>query len=162
MAKTKKALQSSNYKIDDLDVAILRALQEDSRTPVQLISEKVNTPASTIHYRLKRMKETSLIDGYYVKLNPTRLNLDYMTIIQVRTKESTKTYRKTGNELAKFKDIWAVYFTLGEWDFILLCRVKNRTSYLDLLEKIMHIEDVERTTSVIIAEVIKEDPRINL
>lgn len=150
------------HKIDQLDKKILDLLHEDARFPVQVISEKVGTPASTVHYRLKKMKESELIEGYYVKINPSKVNLDYITIIQVRTKDSTKGFRKTGDILAAIDGIWGVYFMLGDWDFILHCRTKNRVTYLNILEQIMEIEDVERTSSLIIAEVIKEDPRIEL
>jgi DNA-binding Lrp family transcriptional regulator len=162
MSRSKLKSPQSTYKIDDLDKKIVSLLHEDARIPVQLISEKVGTPASTVHYRLKKMNEGELIEGYYVKINPTKVDLDYMTIIQVRTKESTKNFRKTGAILASIDGIWGVYFMLGDWDFILHCRTKNRMTYLNILEQIMEIEDVERTSSLIIAEVIKEDPRIEL
>ncbi len=162
MSISKSKISSTTNKIDELDKKILELLHDDARVPVQVISEKVGTPASTVHYRLKKMNESELIEGYYVKINPTKVDLDYMTIIQVRTKESTKGFRKTGDILASIDGIWGVYFMLGDWDFILHCRTKNRITYLDILEQIMEIEDVERTSSLIIAEVIKEDPRIEL
>jgi Lrp/AsnC family transcriptional regulator for asnA, asnC and gidA len=165
-SRTGKAVANRNKEdrpladLDDLDRSILKILHDDSRTPVQLISEKVGKPASTIHYRLKKMKESTLIEGYFVKINPTMAQRDNMHIIQVRTHTAAKNYKIVGKQLANIDGIWAVYFVLGDWDFILLCRSENRESFLNIVKEIADLNGVERSSSISVGQIIKEDPRI--
>lgn len=159
---THKRENQSITDLDDLDKSILKILHEDARTPVQLISEQVGKPASTVHYRLKKMKESSLIEGYFVKINPTMANMDNMHIIQVRSIDAAKNFEKVGEGLAKIDGVWAVYFVLGDWDFILLCRSENREAFLKVVKEIADLDGIERSSSISVGQIIKEDPRIEI
>ena len=53
MSKEKKNIQ----ELDEIDIAILQELQNDSRLSLQELSKRLNQPSSTIHYRLKRLEE---------------------------------------------------------------------------------------------------------
>ncbi len=174
--KSSKNGKSQKKKIAvNFDKEILQILHKDARIPVQQIASKIDekypdlyedetktTAASTIHYRLKKMKESGLIEGFYTQINPEKVNRDFMHIIQVRTSTAVKNFRQVGNDLAKIDGIWSVYFILGDWDFILLCRSANRKEYLKVLEAIANTKNVERSSSLSVAEVIKEDPRIKI
>ena len=158
MNKEKKVTQD----LDETDISILQELQNDSSLSLQELSKRLNLPSSTIHYRLKRLEEQKFIEGFYVKINPEKFQLDYLTVILVRAVYKSKYYETIGERLKKIPGIWAVYFILGEWDFVILSRSTDRNSYLDILDKLMEIEGVERTSSQVVVKVIKEDPRLDL
>ena len=69
--------------LDELDIAILEELQKECRTSLQEIAEKVGAPTSTAHYRLKRLERAGIIDGYYAKIDPGKLDIDYITSIRI-------------------------------------------------------------------------------
>lgn len=155
-------MTKNEEQLDELDKAILRELQKDSRTPLQNIADNVGANAtSTIHYRIKRLEQAGIIDGYYAHINPIKLQLDYITIVHVKAKYGPKYHKKTGKKLAKIPGVWAVYFTLGDWDFVMLTRSKGRASYMSILDKIMELEGVERTSTMVVAETIEEDIRLD-
>ena len=158
MVKEKK----SSNEIDDIDIAILQELQKDSRTSLQELSKRLNQPSSTLHYRLKRLEDLNYIDGFYVKLNPEKFNLNYLTAVLVKAHYERKYYNVIGEKLKKIPGVWAVYFILGDWDFVVLTRSKDRESYLDLLDKFMEIKEIERTSSQVVIKMLKEDPSIDL
>jgi DNA-binding Lrp family transcriptional regulator len=55
----------SSDEIDDIDRAILHALQEDARnTSSGEIADRAGTSASTVRKRLKRLEEKGIIKGY--------------------------------------------------------------------------------------------------
>ena len=160
--KSSKNTKNSPQGLDELDVSILKELQKDCRTPVQVIAQKVNTPASTVHYRLKRLDEQNYIKGYYAAIDAEKVEKDYLTIMQVRASYGKDYHTEIGNKLANLPGVWAVYFLLGEWDFQVLTRSKDRNEYMKLLEKVMSMPGIERTSSLVVIKSIKEDPRIDL
>jgi DNA-binding Lrp family transcriptional regulator len=162
MGKNMKDEKNCNQGLDKLDVAILKELQKDCRTSVQIIATKVKTPASTVHYRLKRLEDQEIIRGYYVDINPEKIMKDYVTIMQVKAVYGKNYHEIIGNKLAKLLGVSGVYFLLGEWDFIVIFRVKDQVEYMDSLEKVMQMEGIERTSTLVVARVMKEDPRIQL
>ena len=151
-----------NQRPDDLDMAILHELQVDCRIPLQEIAEKVGAPTSTVHYRVKRLEREGVIDGYYANINPEKLGLEYLTIILVRAAYGPGFHERIGKELSKIPGVWAVYFTLGETDFYVLTRSKNKAEYMKILEVLMASKEIERTSTQIVARVIKEDSKLDI
>jgi DNA-binding Lrp family transcriptional regulator len=151
-----------SQKLDDLDLAILRELQVDCRIPLQEIAEKVGAPTSTVHYRVKRLERDGVIDGYYANVNPEKLGLDYLTVIQVRANYGPGYHERIGKKLAKIQGVWAVYFTLGETDFFVLTRSKDKSEYMKILDVLMATKGIERTSTQVVAKVIREQPRLDI
>ncbi len=149
-------------KLDELDIAILRELQKDCRVPLQDIATKVKSPTSTVHYRVKRLEREGVIDGYYAHINPEKVEMDYITIIRVMASYGPKYYEKIGTELKNIPGVWAVYYSLGDQDFFVLTRSKDRVEFMESLDKVMATKGVERTATQVIAKVILEDPRLQI
>jgi DNA-binding Lrp family transcriptional regulator len=160
--KNAKSKKISHQGLNELDISILKELQKDCRASVQKIAENLKAPASTVHYRLKRLEDLEFIKGYYVEINPEKVQKDYLTIMQVRAVYGQNYHEEIGNKLAGISGVRAVYFLLGEWDFMVIIRSKDRNEYMELLEKVMSMKGIERTSSLVVAKTIKEDPRLQL
>jgi len=145
--------------LDETDMKILNILQTDCRKPLFEIAEELSIPKSTIHYRIKRLEDEGIIEGYHAKINPSKLGFDIQMIVNVRAKFGPGYHEKVGKELAKIPGIWAVYFVFGENDFVILGRGKNRKELFEKMKILFNSEDIERTTTQIVTEIIKEDPR---
>ncbi len=149
----------SSSLLDEMDLGILKILQGDCRTPLEQIANELGVPKSTIHYRIKRLEEEGIVEGYYAKVNHARLGKDYLTITFVRAKYGPGYHKKAGQKFTQIPGVWGVYFIFGENDFIIISRSNDREDYLQKLEEIMNMPEVERTNTEVIAKVIKEDPR---
>jgi DNA-binding Lrp family transcriptional regulator len=145
--------------LDEIDVGILKILQEDCRISLEQIAEKLGAPKSTIHYRIKRLEEEGVIEGYYAKVNLEKLGKNYLTVTFVRAKYGPGYHEKVGQRLSEIPGVWGIYFIFGENDFVILTRSKDREDYMQKLEKIMDMPEIERTNTQIVAKVIKEDVR---
>lgn len=55
-------------QLDDLDRAIIRLLKEDARLTIAEISDRLNKPESTIHFRIKKLQEKGAIERYTIIL----------------------------------------------------------------------------------------------
>lgn len=149
-------------KIDEIDKKILEHLQEDCRVSLEELSSKLNLPKSTLHYRIKRLERMGIIEGYYAKVDPSKLGKDYITITLVRAKYGPGYHKRVGEKLANLPGVWGVYFVLGETDFVVLAKTRSREEFMGILEKMINDEDIERTSTLAVVEVIKEDPRVRL
>jgi DNA-binding Lrp family transcriptional regulator len=148
-------------KLNKIDLEILRVLQENCRIPLEELAKKVNLPRSTVYYKIKKLEEKKIIEGYHAKINLKGVE-DYLTITFVRAKYGPGYHDIVGERIAKIQGVKAVYFVFGENDFILLIRSRDREDYLKKLEKIMSMREVERTVTIVVAKVIKEDLRVEM
>lgn len=155
-------LERKTFQWDEIDRGILKILQEDCRTPLEQIANKLGAPKSTIHYRIKRLEEEGIIKAYYAKVNSEKIGYNFLTITFVRAKFSPGYHDRVGRNLAKIPGVWGIYFLFGENDFLILTRSRDREDYLRKLEKIMNTADVERTNTQVVAKIIKEDFRVEV
>jgi len=147
--------------VDKTDKLLLRIIQQDSRIPLQKIARKLRVPKSTVHYRIGRLEREEIIEGYYAKLNAGRLGYDYMAVVLVKAKYGPQYHKKVGLRLSKIPGVWAVYYVLGDYDFIVLIRATSRDDYMQKLESLSNMPDIERTSTQVVGKVVKEDPRID-
>jgi Lrp/AsnC family transcriptional regulator for asnA, asnC and gidA len=156
-------MMSKEELLDELDKAILRELQNDCRTRLQEIADKVGANASsTIHYRIKRLEKAGIIDGYYAHIDPLKIHLDFVTVTHIKAKSGMRYHKQIGKELAKVPGVWAVYITLGDWDLVILTRSQDRAAYMTILDNIMEIRMIERSSTMVVAETIDEEHRLEI
>ncbi len=148
--------------MDEVDLKILRIMQMDCRTPLEEIAKKIGVSKSTVHYRLKKLENEGIIQGYYAKINPEKMEKEYLTATFVRAKYGPGYHNKIGKKLAQMDGVWAVYYIFGEYDFLVLTRSNSREDYLKKLEEFMGMKEIERTNTQVVAKIIKEDPRLDI
>lgn len=148
--------------LDELDMRILMELQKDCRNPLQEIAGNVDAPLSTVHYRVKRLERKKVISGYSATINLEKLNLDYIAVISVWADFEPGYYDKIGELLSEIPGVWAVYYCLGEVDFFVLSRAKDKLEVLQILDNMMNIKGITRTDTHVAAKIFKEDPRLDL
>jgi DNA-binding Lrp family transcriptional regulator len=137
-------------------------LQRDCRVPLQEVAEVLRVPKSTVHYRIRKLEQDGIVEGYHAKVNASRLGYDYLAVVLVRAKYGPRYHEKLGRRLAKISGVSAVYYVLGEIDFIVLIRAKDRDDYMHKLTQMSSMADIERTSTQIVAKVMKEDARVDL
>ena len=147
--------------MDEIDKRLLSIIQRDSRVPLHKVARKLGVPKSTVHYRIGRLERENIIEGYYAKLNASSLGYDYEAVVLVRAKYGPQYHKKVGVRLSRMPGVWAVYYVLGDYDFIVLMRAINREDYMEKLERLSNMADIERTSTQVVGRVVKEDPRID-
>ena len=143
-----------------VDRAILKLLQQDCRIPLDVLAKKVGVPKSTLHYRIKRLEKEGVIGGYYAKVDPLKLGYDYVAVILVKARYGPNYHEKLGMKIARISGVWGVYYVLGEYDFIVLIRARDREDYMNKLEVMSSMPDIERTNTHVAAKVLVEDARV--
>lgn len=102
--------------IDTVDKYVLQILSTDAFTPLQQIAKQMHIPLSTVHSRIKSMKEKKIIAGYIhwiryskIKLHAFRVLIDFGGLNDSQRKQL---------EMYCSKNIYIVslIFTVGAWD----------------------------------------------
>lgn len=145
--------------MDEIDLKILKILQKNAKYSLEDLSTELKMPKSTVAYRIKRLESLNIIKGYYAQIDPTALNLDYIVISLVRVKYGKDYHIELGSKIANIPGVWGVYFVLGDTDFIVIARYRNREDFMkNYLEKLTSMPEVERSSTQVVVKIIKESP----
>jgi len=120
-------------QIDELDQKIIQLLKEDARIAYTKIAELLKIPDTTVHFRIKKLKDKlKIIKGFTVLLSPESFGYIYGGLIKIkvgdhiikeisieRTLEMGKNFAKNSNFglLATAEDgtiLYGVIFTKNE------------------------------------------------
>ena len=148
------------YYLDDIDKKILKILEEDARTPFSKIAKMLNLSESTIHIRIKRLKESGIIRGFYVDIDPEKLGYNVMAFVLI--KADPKKYESVAKAISNFKEVYEIFYVTGEYYALLKVRVRNREELAMVLDKISNIDGVTSTYTMFVLRTIKENKVIDL
>lgn len=85
MSSNQRPPLTFNSHLDEKDVVILEALQEDGRLPLSELGRRVGLSQPAMSERVKRLEERGVIVGYGARVNPQALGLRVMAIIRLKT-----------------------------------------------------------------------------
>tara|TARA_Y100000741_G_scaffold338973_1_gene299489 strand:- start:151 stop:597 length:447 start_codon:yes stop_codon:yes gene_type:complete len=135
--------------LDEIDIKILRNLQKDGRETASKIAEKLNLTVPTITERIKRLQESSVINGFQAIIDPKSVSLDVSAVITVISSSSSN-YQKVIDNAVNCPEIIKCFSTTGMGSLLLWVSTKNSQSLEELLRKIQSWPDVTRTETQVI------------
>ncbi|MCX6174747.1 MAG: Lrp/AsnC family transcriptional regulator [Ignavibacteriales bacterium] len=147
--------------LDDLDITILRKLQENGRTKRNELAEAIGLSIPSLSERLKKLEDNGVIEGYYTKVNRHVFGLDMMAFVSV-IMDSSKNYEKFSDLVKKTPEILECHSILGEGSHILKIVVKETKALELLLSKIQSWPGVTRTITSFVLSSMKETTSLNL
>lgn len=136
--------------IDELDLKILDMLKKDSRTPFTEIASNLGVSDSTIHVRLKKLREDGVLRGFTVDLDEELLGkkVHGLAMIDVNLGHLEEVVSK----LAINKNVVKIYETHGANDLI----VQIDAADLDELRQvIMDTRKIENISSTSLTTILK-------
>lgn len=77
-------MQSEEWELDELDRQILSILQEDARIAFTEIARQLEAPDTTIHFRVRRMRDKGIIKNFTVLISPQSLGLNQYAFFRLR------------------------------------------------------------------------------
>jgi len=155
-------LRHVNKELDKIDLAILKYLQENPKLRIRDLAKKLQIPKSTIYYRLRQLENLGVIKRYGVILDSDKLGFEYIVVIQVRGKYGPKYHDEIGKFLSKNPYVQGVYYVLGDIDFIVIGKFPSKAKYIEFLEQLINSSIIERTSTMVVAKVIKEDISLHI
>ncbi len=147
-------------KIDDVDLKILRELQEDARKSLKEIAEKVGVAEGTVYNRINKMRRMGVIKKFIPVVDYSKLGYDLTAVIGVVAEGGHLI--EIENEIAKEGNVTAVYDVTGEYDILIVARFKDRDSLNAFVKKLGGMENVKKTYTMLVLNVVKETHMIEI
>ena len=142
-------------EIDDTDLQILTLLQEDGRMKLADMAKKIDKGVSTIHARMRRLKQDGVIKRYTAVVDPAKLQRNTLGIILVTVRyrapgqRGVLSQREFCEEIAKHPLVQEVHVLSGEFDVLLKVRTKDVSEMNEfIVDFLREIPAVERTLTM--------------
>jgi Lrp/AsnC family leucine-responsive transcriptional regulator len=143
-----------NIVLDDLDLHIIRLLEEDGRQSFSLLGEKIGLSKTPCWNRVNRLQTAGVIEGYGARINPEKLGLEVRAIVQVIVEFAD--YKAFEQAVNKHRSIYWCQAITGEFDYIMEVLADNIAELDSLLrEELSGLPGVHRFTTSISTRVIK-------
>ncbi len=146
----------STARLDDIDLRILREVQEDSRISNSELARRINLSQPAAHARLKRLETLNVIRQHVSLLNRDQLGLDLVCFFQIRlqahSEEATIRFEEAIRGLTA---VLECHYLTGEFDYLLKAVFRNRQELEHFDRRILTpLPDVVQVmTSVVLSEI---------
>ncbi|NVM27570.1 MAG: Lrp/AsnC family transcriptional regulator [Candidatus Helarchaeota archaeon] len=71
-------------KLDELDQKIIHILKEDSRIAYTKIAEKLQVPDTTVHFRIKKLKNSKIIKNFTILISPESFGYNLGALLKIK------------------------------------------------------------------------------
>ncbi len=148
----------TSIDLDDLDRKILRALSDDARKSYRVIAKALRTSIGTVSARIKRLETAGVILRYVPILEERSLGYDLAAVVGLKISKGK--LLEVQRRLARDPRVFGVYDVTGEWDSILMARFKSMRDLDTFVKKLLASENVERTYTQVVLNIMKHEARI--
>jgi Lrp/AsnC family transcriptional regulator, leucine-responsive regulatory protein len=151
-------------KLDNIDIAILRTLQQNGRISNADLAERVGLSPSACSRRLDILEKAGVISGYYAQVSHKALDYKMMVIVHISLSgQFAKTLSEFEAAVKRVPNILVCYLMSGEYDYILRVACKDLEDYerihRDWLSALPHV--VKINSSFALREII-DRPNVSL
>lgn len=139
-------------KLDELDLSILKRLQENGKiTNLQLSKDIGLSPAPTLE-RVKKLETNGFIHSYHALVDESKLDLGISAFMQISLiRQRDNAISNFIEQIAKIEEVMECYNVTGQADYLLKIVVKDITAFDALVkEKLTSIPEIRNMHSMII------------
>ena len=150
--------------LDEIDLAIMRALQGNGRMSNAELAQRVGLSQSACSRRVDILEKSGAISGYHARLSNKALNHTLMAVVHISLSgQGAKTLAEFEAAVKLCPNVLVCYLMSGEYDYILRIAAKDLADYerihRDWLSAMPHV--VKINSSFALREVL-DRPHIGL
>jgi Lrp/AsnC family leucine-responsive transcriptional regulator len=124
--------------IDDIDLRILRVLQQDSLIGNQALADTIGLSPPACLKRVRRLRSAGVIDRTVSLLSPEALGYPLLTIVRVKLERPTEENMAAfESRVAQLPTIVQCLTVSGDIDYVLLVRSRDVSHYQDFARKML-------------------------
>ncbi len=151
---------NSSQNVDEVDLNIIRLLQEDSRKSFNKIAERLGIAVGTAYNRVKNLEERGILKGYTIIVDPTKLGYGLTALILIQAEG--RYLPEVENELANLDEVISIYDITGDYDVAVVARFMNRAALNNFIKSTLKMPHVSKTVTNVVLNVVKEDFRVKV
>lgn len=134
-------------KFDDIDLQILRELQDDGRITNVELAQRVGLTAPPCLRRVRALEEAGVITAYHAQLDPAKLGFGITVFAMVSLRSQAESDLRAFEEhVATIPEVRECYMLNGEIDFMLKVVARDLQSFQSLLTT--HLTSAANVSSV--------------
>lgn len=144
--------------LDEVDLKILRLLQENARTPFSRIARQIGVSEGTVHMRVKKLKKIGVLRGFQALVDPLSIGKAFTAITLIKADPAR--HAEILEKLKSMPDIYEVYDVTGEYDAVVKLRSESKEGLASIIDSIGQIAGVYATLTMVVLKTVKEEFRI--
>jgi Lrp/AsnC family leucine-responsive transcriptional regulator len=143
--------------LDDRDLDILAALQEDARATYADIGRRVGLSASSVHERVRKLEGAQVIRAYRADVDPEALGLFVTALIAVTPLDPTQP-DDLPDRVREFREIEDCFSVAGESNYVLKVRTKTTSDLEELIHRLREKGEVQTRTTIVLSVPFESRP----
>ena len=150
------------HKLDDIDLQILKLLQEDGRMSNVEISAQVGLSAPPCLRRIRALEDAGLIQGYHGIVDGKALGFDVQVFAMVGLHSQAEAdLQAFETKCLKWDYVRECHMLNGEIDFVLKCVAPDLSSFQSFLtEKLTSADNVASVKTSLVIRCAKDVPGV--
>lgn len=142
--------------LDDMDVKILRILQEDCTRPVADIGKEVGLSTTPCWRRIQKLEEAGVIQRRVAVLDPHQVNAGVTVIVSIKTDQHSLGWLERFHKaVADFPEVVEFYRMSGDVDYLLRVVVPDIDAYDAFYKRLISRIEIAKVSSAFAMEQIK-------
>ncbi|WP_371036902.1 MULTISPECIES: Lrp/AsnC family transcriptional regulator [unclassified Rhodosalinus] len=143
-------------RLDELDMRILRQLQEDAGQSLEEIARAVGSSKTPVWNRIRKMREAGVVGRQTVVLDAEALGFEACFFVLIRTSEHEAEWQAEFLQaLRERPEVQEAHRLAGDVDYILKVRVRNARAYDAFYQSLIARVKVHNVTALLSMEEIK-------
>ncbi len=147
-------------QLSDKDSELLIQLTKNGKASQRELAKQTGLALGTVNTHIKKLEKDKIIKGYFADIDPEKIGFNLTAIINLRIKKGT--LMDVQASIANHPRVFGVYDVTGEWDSLILARFKNREEMDNFIKTTLSQEYIERTSTSLVLNTVKEEPRLIL
>ncbi|MEO5995098.1 MAG: Lrp/AsnC ligand binding domain-containing protein [Chitinophagaceae bacterium] len=142
----------AKLNLDKLDMQIIQEMMENAEISYAELGKKLFVSGGTIHVRIKKLQEYSIVKGTRLAVDLKLLGYDVIAFIGIYLEKSSL-YDTVARELRKIPEIVRLNYTTGNYSMFaeIVCKDINKLRFV-LHDELQKIKGIERTETIISLE----------
>ena len=142
--------------LDEMDVKILRILQEDCTRSVADVGKEVGLSTTPCWRRIQKLEEIGVIQRRVAILDATRVNAGVTVFVSIKTDQHTLAWLERFHAaVVDFPEVIEFYRMSGDVDYLLRVVVPDIAAYDKFYKKLIERIDISKVSSAFAMEQIK-------
>jgi len=144
--------------MDQIDRAIVRALQQDSSLSQRGLAEKVGLSQNACWRRLNALRVSGVIEGETVRLSQTAIGLGVTVFVMVRTRYHSREWLSQFREaVLALPNIVDFHRLAGDYDYMLKVVAKDMNAFDRIYQMLISKVELDTVTSYLSMEAIADN-----
>jgi Lrp/AsnC family leucine-responsive transcriptional regulator len=150
--------------LDETDLKILAALQEDGSLTNKQLALKVHLSPTPVFERVKKLENEGFIKKYTAVLDVDKLDCAFMAICNIKMKQhSYENATKFMEAVQDMEEVGECYNVSGEYDFVMKVYVSSMKDYQKFVLRILgELDCIGGLNSYFIMGVVKNSYKVPL